>query len=80
MMCFGTSDTTQVSRIILDKGTEQISGKERDHQLQRYSRNVQMTYSISMEVATMISEMCYNPDTDTPFTVLLMYGVQCRRE
>lgn len=34
--CFGTADTTKVSRIILDKGTEQISGKERDHQLQTF--------------------------------------------
>ena len=36
MSCFGTTDTLEISKIILEKGTEQISGKEREHQLQAY--------------------------------------------
>lgn len=80
MKCFGTSDTTQISRIILDKGTEQISGKEREHLLQRYCWYMRMTCSISTEVATLISEMCYNPDTDAVFTVWLVLPVECRWE
>lgn len=33
---FGTSDTEKVSRIILEKGKEQISEKERSHQIEEY--------------------------------------------
>ena len=60
MECFGTTDTTEISKMIMEKGVEQISGKEREHQL-----NSRM----NQEVATIIAEMCYNPVTDAPFTV-----------
>lgn len=35
-MVFGTSNVEKVSRIILEKGKEQISGKERSHQIEAY--------------------------------------------
>ena len=69
MECFGTTDTTEISKMIMEKGVEQISGKEREHQLQAYSLLQQLILRMNQEVATIIAEMCYNPVTDAPFTV-----------
>lgn len=59
-----------ISKIILEKGSEQISGKEREHQLQAYWIFYPLIDRMNQEVSTLISEMCYNPDTDAPFTAL----------
>ena len=40
--CFGTTDTSVISKIIMEKGVEQISGKEREYQLQTYASNLQL--------------------------------------
>ena len=69
MHCFGTTDTSVIRKIILEKGVEQISGKEREHQLQAYESLLLLIDRMNQEVSTLISEMCYNPDTDAPFTV-----------
>lgn len=69
MECFGTTDTTEISKMIMEKGVEQISGKEREHQLQAYFQLRQLSSRMNQEVATIIAEMCYNPVTDAPFTV-----------
>ena len=40
LKCFGTSDTSVISKIIMEKGVEQISGKEREYQLQTYNNYI----------------------------------------
>lgn len=71
--CFGTTNTSVISKIIMEKGVEQISGKEREYQLQAYVSLCRGWRAdacrLNQEVATLISEMCYNPDTEAPYTV-----------
>lgn len=78
MECFGTTDTTEISKMIMEKGVEQISGKEREHQLQAYLLFRHLTFRMNQEVATIIAEMCYNPVTDAPFTVRHAFILPCR--
>lgn len=56
---FGTSDTEAVCRIILSKGTSQISEGERAVQIQNRFKNV----------ATIVSEKCVNPQNMRPYPV-----------
>ncbi|GBG28010.1 Ribosome maturation protein SBDS [Hondaea fermentalgiana] len=56
---FGTSDTEAVCRIILSKGSSQVSEGERAMQIQNRFRNV----------ATIVSEKCINPDNLRPYPV-----------
>ena len=56
---FGTDDTLKVCIEILSKGELQISEKERNDHLESKFR----------DIATLVSEMCVNPDTKRPYTV-----------
>eukprot|EP00123_Amoebidium_parasiticum_P000298 comp10718_c0_seq1/m.5377 comp10718_c0_seq1/g.5377 ORF comp10718_c0_seq1/g.5377 comp10718_c0_seq1/m.5377 type:complete len:252 (-) comp10718_c0_seq1:644-1399(-) len=54
---FNTTDTQKIIREILDKGELQVSDKERAHHLETSFR----------EIATMVADMCVNPDTNRPY-------------
>lgn len=56
---FGTDDPELVIKAILDKGSVQVSEKERKAQLEGAFR----------DVATIISEKCVNPESNRPYTV-----------
>lgn len=59
MKAFGTDDTNEISRIILDKGKEQVSGKERELQLK----------NVYLDIATIVSQKCINPETNRHYPV-----------
>lgn len=60
---FGTDmDTETIIREILMKGKEQISDKERDVQLK----------SLYLDIATIVSQKCVNPDTKRPYPVKMI--------
>lgn len=56
---FGTSDETQVCKLVLDEGDVQVSDMERSARLESTAR----------EVASMVSERCVHPDSRRPYTV-----------
>mmetsp|Transcript_12747 Transcript_12747/g.32581 ORF Transcript_12747/g.32581 Transcript_12747/m.32581 type:complete len:492 (+) Transcript_12747:166-1641(+) len=56
---FGTDDQDTVCRIILNKGTSQVSDRERSMHYESMFRNV----------ATIVSEKCVNPSTMRPYPV-----------
>jgi len=59
---FGTEDTTEVCIKILAKGVLQVSEKERSKHLE----------SMYRDIATIVSDMCVNPDTKRPYTVTVI--------
>lgn len=59
---FGTDDHKKICTQILEKGELQISEKERSAQLE----------SSSKDIATMISEMCINTETNKPHPVSII--------
>lgn len=56
---FGTDDSLKICTEILAKGELQVSEKERSNHLESKFR----------DIATIVSEMCVNPDTKRPYTV-----------
>jgi ribosome maturation protein SDO1 len=56
---FGTEDQTEVCKMILAKGELQVSEKERQAQLE----------SMFRDIATIVANMCVNPDSKRPYTV-----------
>nr|XP_039256176.1 ribosome maturation protein SBDS-like [Styela clava] len=59
---FGTDDVTKICVEILAKGELQVSEKERSDHLESKYR----------DIATMVSEMCVNPETKRPYTVTVI--------
>ncbi|KAJ1934481.1 hypothetical protein FBU59_005683, partial [Linderina macrospora] len=60
--CFKTEDVDEVIRTILQKGEQQVSDKERHHQLDNMLR----------DIATIVAEKCINPTTQRPYTVTMI--------
>ncbi|KAJ1932007.1 hypothetical protein EC988_009599, partial [Linderina pennispora] len=60
--CFKTEDVDEVIREILQKGEQQVSDKERHHQLDNMLR----------DIATIVAEKCINPTTQRPYTVTMI--------
>uniref|UniRef100_A0A915JMS3 Ribosome maturation protein SBDS n=1 Tax=Romanomermis culicivorax TaxID=13658 RepID=A0A915JMS3_ROMCU len=60
--CFGTEDQLEVCKVILEKGELQVSEKERAVQLE----------SNFKEIATLVSNMCVNPETKRPYPVTII--------
>ena len=56
---FGTRDEEEVAKLILDKGTLQVSDLERSQQLENTLR----------EVATWVANNCVHPTSQRPYTV-----------
>eukprot|EP01137_Pigoraptor_chileana_P018992 Opistho-2@79368 len=59
---YGTDDQDKICIEILAKGELQVSDKERSHQLE----------SMSKEIATIVVDMCVNPDTKRPYSVTMI--------
>lgn len=59
---FGTDNETEVCIKILAKGELQVSEKERQVHLE----------SMFRDIATVVAEMCVNPDTKRPYTVTVI--------
>ena len=59
---FGTDNETEVCLTILAKGELQVSEKERHIHLE----------SMFRDIATVVAEMCVNPDTKRPYTVTVI--------
>ena len=59
---FGTTDISEVVKMILDKGELQVGGKEREQNLE----------SMKKEIATGIAEKCVDPNTQRPHTVSMI--------
>jgi len=62
MSAFNTENTTEVCIKILAKGVLQVSEKERSKHLE----------SMYRDIATIVSDMCVNPDTKRPYTVTVI--------
>lgn len=60
--CFGTEDQTKICKEILTKGELQVSEKERHCQLESSYR----------DIATMVADMCINPETKRPYPVSIV--------
>ncbi|KAJ2356322.1 hypothetical protein GGF43_002152, partial [Coemansia sp. RSA 2618] len=60
--CFKTEDVDKVIDEILMKGEQQVSDKERHHQLDNMFR----------DIATVVVEMCINPNTQQQYTVTMV--------
>ncbi|KAJ2746056.1 hypothetical protein GGI20_001683 [Coemansia sp. BCRC 34301] len=63
--CFNTEDVDEVIKEVLLKGEQQVSDKERHHQLDNMLR----------DIATVVAEKCVNPATQQPYTVTMMEKV-----
>ena len=59
---FGTVQSDQIIAEILTKGEVQVSGKERDAQLDSAFR----------EIATIVADKCVNPRTKLPYPVAMI--------
>ncbi|XP_066297419.1 ribosome maturation protein SBDS-like [Branchiostoma lanceolatum] len=59
---FSTEDQTEICKQILKKGELQVSEKERQSQLE----------SMYKDIATLVADMCVNPETKRPYTVGLI--------
>ncbi|KAJ2453769.1 hypothetical protein EV183_001966 [Coemansia sp. RSA 2336] len=62
LKCFKTDDVDKVINEILMKGEQQVSDKERHHQLDNMFR----------DIATVVVEMCINPKTQQQYTVTMI--------
>ncbi|XP_065289699.1 ribosome maturation protein SBDS [Dermacentor albipictus] len=60
--CFGSDDQTKICKEILAKGELQVSEKERHCQLESNYR----------DIATMVADMCINPETKRPYPVTIV--------
>ncbi|KAJ2909631.1 hypothetical protein GGI21_001692 [Coemansia aciculifera] len=60
--CFNTEDVDEVIKEVLMKGEQQVSDKERHHQLDNMLR----------DIATVVAEKCVNPATQQPYTVTMI--------
>ncbi|KAJ1666151.1 hypothetical protein IW140_001821 [Coemansia sp. RSA 1813] len=60
--CFKTEDVDEVIKEILMKGEQQVSDKERQHQQSNILR----------DIATVVADMCVNPNTQQPYTVTMI--------
>ncbi|KAJ2060678.1 hypothetical protein GGI17_003557 [Coemansia sp. S146] len=60
--CFNTEDVDEVIKEVLLKGEQQVSDKERHHQLDNMLR----------DIATVVAEKCVNPATQQPYTVTMI--------
>ncbi|KAJ2854290.1 hypothetical protein J3B02_001378 [Coemansia erecta] len=60
--CFGTDNLSEVINEILMKGEQQVSDKERNHNLDNMLR----------DIATVVAEKCVNPSTQQPYTVTMI--------
>jgi len=60
--CFGTDNQTDVCLKILAKGELQVSEKERNDHLE----------SMFRDIATIVADMCVNPETKRPYTVTVI--------
>ncbi|KAJ2233080.1 hypothetical protein IWW45_004464 [Coemansia sp. RSA 485] len=60
--CFGTENLNEVINEILMKGEQQVSDKERTHNLDNMLR----------DIATVVAEKCVNPSTQQPYTVTMI--------
>ncbi|KAJ2882322.1 hypothetical protein H4R27_003506 [Coemansia aciculifera] len=63
--CFNTEDVDEVIKEVLLKGEQQVSDKERHHQLDNMLR----------DIATVVAEKCVNPATQQPYTVTMIEKV-----
>ena len=59
---FGTIDTAEIVKQILEKGELQVGGKEREAELE----------STRKEIATGVAERCVDPTTQRPHTVTMI--------
>jgi ribosome maturation protein SDO1 len=59
---FGTEDESAIVLEILKKGELQVGGKERQQQIE----------SLSKDIATLVADMCVDPETKRPITVSLV--------
>ncbi|XP_076801284.1 ribosome maturation protein SBDS-like isoform X2 [Clavelina lepadiformis] len=59
---FGTDNQTEICHLILAKGELQVSEKERNMHLE----------SMFRDIATIVTDMCVNPDTKRPYTVTII--------
>jgi len=60
--CFNTTDENKIILMILDKGDIQVSGEEREKELD----------TLFKDIATVVAEKCVNPETQRPLTVGLV--------
>jgi len=60
--CFGTTDEDKILLQILSKGEVQVSEKEREV----------MMYKTFLDIATIVTEKCVDPETNRPLTVGLI--------
>ncbi|KAJ2512706.1 hypothetical protein GGI11_002522 [Coemansia sp. RSA 2049] len=60
--CFSTDNIDEVLKIILKKGEQQVSDKERQHQ----------QHNMLRDIATVVADMCVNPSTQQPHTVTMI--------
>ncbi|KAJ1722031.1 hypothetical protein LPJ53_003499 [Coemansia erecta] len=60
--CFNTEDVDDVINEILMKGEQQVSDKERHHNLDNMLR----------DIATVVAEKCVNPGSQQPYTVTMI--------
>jgi len=60
--CFNTTDEEKIILMILDKGEIQVSGEEREKELD----------TLLKDIATIVAEKCVNPETNRPLTVGLV--------
>ncbi|XP_021954701.1 ribosome maturation protein SBDS [Folsomia candida] len=59
---FGKDDQTEICKLILDKGELQVSGKERQEQLDASVK----------DVANTIAGLCVNPETKRPYPISII--------
>lgn len=59
---FKHADEKKICREILDKGKEQVSGKEREVQMK----------NMFLDIATIVAQICVNPDTNRPYPVKMV--------
>mmetsp|Transcript_7434 Transcript_7434/g.20652 ORF Transcript_7434/g.20652 Transcript_7434/m.20652 type:complete len:437 (+) Transcript_7434:162-1472(+) len=68
--CFGTADEEEICRIILMKGSVQVSDMERSAQLEATTK----------EVASMVAAKCVDPNSNRPYTVSQIRDAMQRSE
>jgi len=68
--CFGTTDEEEICRIILMKGSVQVSDMERSAQLEATTK----------EVASMVAAKCVDPNSNRPYTVSQIRDAMQRAE
>ncbi|XP_026757674.1 ribosome maturation protein SBDS [Galleria mellonella] len=59
---FGNDDSTEICKVILEKGELQVSDKERHSQIE----------SLMKDIATTVADKCVNPETKRPYPVSII--------